>query len=34
MNKLLEWVKGTFILIGVFCYCVWASFVLLFKNDE
>ena len=34
MKKLINWIKGTFILLGVFCYCAYASFMLLFTNDE
>jgi hypothetical protein len=34
MNKFLDWVKGTFLAIGVLCYCIWASFMLLFTNED
>jgi hypothetical protein len=34
MKKIINCIKGAFILLGVFCYCIFASFMLLFKNDE
>jgi len=34
MKKLINWIRGTFLCIGVLCYCIWASFVLLFKDEE
>jgi hypothetical protein len=34
MKKFLDWIKGTFVFFGVFCYCVFASFMLLFFDEE
>ena len=34
MNKLLDWIKGTFLAIGVLCYCVFASLMCMLPNNK
>ena len=33
-KQIIDFVFGTFLALGVFCYCLFASFMVLFNDDE
>ena len=34
MKKIFDWIYESLCAIGVLCYCIYASFMLIFKNED
>lgn len=34
VKKILKWIYESLCAIGVLCYCIYASFMLLFRDED